>query len=384
MEILALAFILVMALTLQGWVFNRFVFKNMDYSCRFSTDKAHEGDNIFLVETVQNKKLLPVPWLKVDIHTSRWLDFAKTNSVITRDGRRVSSTFFLKSYQKTTRRWYLKCMKRGVFKIGNVTLIGGDLLRYGINSVPMPVNTGLTVYPEVIDIEEMFTSTRHVLGDTVVRRWIIDDPFIVSGTREYMPTDPMKSIHWPATARQGNLMVRKNDFTSRLSMTVILNIQSMEFEYEHVADRDLAELGIKVAATLIDRSVTTACPVRFATNACTIDDRTQMVLTQEAVGREHVEELMEILAKLELMNIRDFKEFLDSLTGKIQNSDVYILASYISEVECDRLRSLRNYNNSVRIILLNKFVNMADLPGDIEVCFRTDSDVSGKDWKDNG
>jgi hypothetical protein len=158
----------------------------------------------------------------------------------------------------------------------------------------------------------------------------------------------------------------------------------MEFEYEHVADRDLAELGIKVAATLVDRSVATACPVRFATNACTMDDRTQMVFTREAAGREHVEELMEILAKLELRNVRDFKEFLDSLTGKIQNSDMFILTSYISEAECDRLRLLMQYNNNVRIIMLNRFVNTADLPGDIEVCFRTDSDVCGKEWKDNG
>jgi uncharacterized protein (DUF58 family) len=384
MEIIAIAVIFILAVAMQGWIFTKYVFRKLDYSCKFSTDKAYEGDSLFLVETVQNRKLLPVPWLKVDIHTSRWLEFARTNSVITRDGRRVSSTFFLRSYQKTTRRWNLKCMKRGVFTIKNVTLIGGDLLRHGTDSIPVTVNTTLTVYPEVINIKEMFSSTRHVFGDMLVRRWIVDDPFIVSGTREYMPSDPMKRIHWPVTAKQGRLMVRKNDFTSRLSITVVLNIQSLEFEYEHVAYRDLIELGIKVAATLIDNSMKTSCPVRFATNACTLDDRNRMVFTGEASGREHVEELMEILAKLELKNVRDFKDFLDIITGKVQNSDVIILTSYTSKVEFDKIRLLKLYNNSVRLVLLNSFVNTDDIPDDIEVFYRTDIDVSTKGWQDNG
>jgi len=143
-------------------------------------------------------------------------------------------------------------------------------------------------------------------------------------------------------------------------------------------------LGIKVAATLIDNSMKTSCPVRFATNACTNDNTNQMVFTREASGREHVEELMEILAKLELKNVRDFKDFLNIMPGKIQNSDVIILTSYTSKTEFDKIRLLKLYNNSIRLVLLNSFVNSDDIPDDIEVFFRTDIDVSTKGWQDNG
>ena len=36
-----------------------------------------KGDRIKVIEIVHNSKLLPVPWLKVDIHTSRWLNLQR-------------------------------------------------------------------------------------------------------------------------------------------------------------------------------------------------------------------------------------------------------------------------------------------------------------------
>lgn len=115
MEIIALALIFAAALWLQVWLFARHAFTKLEYRCEFSSSEAHEGDSLYLVETVYNRKLLPVPWLKVDIHSSRWLDFAGTCSVVAQDSRRVTSSFILKGYQKVTRKWKLKCLKKRGF-----------------------------------------------------------------------------------------------------------------------------------------------------------------------------------------------------------------------------------------------------------------------------
>jgi hypothetical protein len=226
MDVIALLIILLAVLWLQAYVLGNYAFRKLDYECKFSVSEAHEGDTIYLVETVYNGKLLPVPWLKVDIHTSRWLDFAGTCSVIAQDDRRVTSSFLLKSYQKTTRKWKLKCVKRGIFHTENVTLIGGDLLNLCNISDALPVNMTLTVYPEIVDLDEIFVPVNLLQSDKVVSRWIIDDPFMFSGIREHTPGDPMNRIHWPATARSSKLMVRKNEFTSQQNLTVILNMQS--------------------------------------------------------------------------------------------------------------------------------------------------------------
>lgn len=98
MEVLAFAFTILVFFTMQKWVFDKFAFKKLEYKCEFSVQEAYEGDEILLVETIRNKKFLPLPWLKVDIHSSRWLDFAGTCSVVTQDDRRVLH-WFLRSYR---------------------------------------------------------------------------------------------------------------------------------------------------------------------------------------------------------------------------------------------------------------------------------------------
>ena len=263
MEAVSFIIIFIAALWLQNWLFSRFAFTGLEYRCEFSTPEAHEGDNIYIIETVYNRKPLPIPWLKVDIHSSRWLDFAGTCSVVAQDNRRVTSSYVLKGYQKTTRRWKLKCLKRGVFLTENVTLVSGDLLNFNVVSVPVKVDARLMVYPEVINLEDMFMPVNFLQSDNIVKRWIVDDPFIVSGAREYTSGDPINRIHWPATAKEGNLMIRKNDFTSQFSITILLNMQSSLYEYVDVIDRNLVELGIKTAATLLDRALGINVPVRF-------------------------------------------------------------------------------------------------------------------------
>lgn len=366
MEIIALVILLFIALGLQGALFRNYFFHRLDYSCTFSAHEAHEGDEIYFIEEVHNKKLLPLPWLKADIHSSRWLDFAGAHSVITQESRHVTSTFFLKSFQKTTRRWKLKCLKRGVFETENVTLTGGDLLGNNVMSIPVNVGASLVVYPQTLNLEELLVPVNYLQGETIVKRWILEDPFVVSGAREYRSGDPMNRIHWSATAREGGLMVRKNDFTSETNLTILLNIQSREFEPDSVVDRDRIELGIKVAATLLDRALKMSLPVRLGTNGCTLDENSKMVFTGEASGRAHVGELLKILAKLKLRNIRDFEDFLDEHKGKISNSDVAIITSYTSEGILGYARGFNRSGNRVKLIVLNPHIEVGDLPHDLE------------------
>ncbi|HOA97611.1 MAG TPA: DUF58 domain-containing protein, partial [Acetivibrio saccincola] len=226
MEILALIIIFLAAVYIQGFLLNFFLFHNLEYSCSFSVDKATEGDSIFLEEIIYNKKPIPISWIKAEIYTSKWLDFAGKDAVIAQESRFVTSNFFLKSYQKTTRRWNVKCLKRGYYKIDKITLVGGDFLgSFSESSDVIDVEAQLLVYPAPVVLEWCFRPASRIIGDTIVRRWINDDPFMFSGIREYMPGDALNRIHWKATASRNRLMVKKNDFTANLKTAVVLNIQ---------------------------------------------------------------------------------------------------------------------------------------------------------------
>lgn len=353
MDVIALALIFAVILSLQTTLLCEFCFRKLNYKCEFSVPEAHEGDSLYLVETVYNCKLLPVPWLKVDIHSSRWLDFAGTCSVIAQDDRRVTSSFTLRSYQRTTRKWKLKCLKRGVFTTENVTLVSGDLLNFRIVSIPVAVNAQLMVYPEIVDLDELFTPVNLQQSDKTVNRWIVDDPFMVSGIRQYAPGDPLNRIHWPATARAGRLMVKKNDFTSQRSLTILLNMQSQLYEYTDTINKKNAELGIKVSATLLDRALKEGSPVRLGTNGCTSPDARKEIFTGEAADKEHVSDLFKILARLLMRNVMDFEVMLDEVIPVLENTEVVIITAYMSKRMCEQSDQLVLAGNTVSIILLD-------------------------------
>ena len=366
MEVLALALIAFVIMAFQAYIFRNFSLKNVEYKCEFSINEAHEGDEIYLIETVYNGKILPVPWLKVELNTSRWLDFAETRSVLAQDNRYVTSSFFLKSHQKIIRKWKLKCIKRGIFHIDRISLVTGDLLGNTVDSIGVDVNANILVYPQTIELEKTFTPVNYLQGDIIVKRWIIEDPFIVSGIREYTASDPMNKIHWTSVARTGRLMVRREDYTSQHGLSVFLNIQSIENEYFESVYKYYIELGIKAAATIFDTALRSGIPARFATNGTTSDGNRQMIFTNEASGRSHIQSLLSILAKLELRRIKDFEDFLRDVYKDITNSEIILITSYLTEPICGLLRQMKIRNNRIRILITNTNIDSSILPTDID------------------
>lgn len=379
MEILALVVIALAVIAVQSFVFRNYGLNKLEYKCYFSVNEAHEKDEIFLVEEVYNGKLLPVVWLKAELNTSRWLDFAETRSVLAQENRFVTSSFFLKSHQKVTRRWKLKCIKRGVFHIDRISLVTGDLLGNSVNSKGLYIKPGLMVYPQTIDLDKTFIPVNYLQGDITVKRWIIEDPFIVSGVREYASGDPMNKIHWNSAAHTGRLMVRREDYTSQNGVSVFLNIQSIENEYFDSVYKDYIELGIKACATIFDICLRSGIPARFACNGTTDSKTRDMIFTTEATGRGHMQSLFSILARLELRRIRDFEDFLRDTGKDIVNSEVVFITSYLNDKITGLIRTMKNRNNRVKILVTNKNIESGLVPGDIETyILREDLDINGE------
>lgn len=354
MEILALIIMALFFIFCQEYILIKYLFHKLDYSCKFSVDKACEGDDIFFEEVIHNRKFIPVPWIKAEIYTSRWLEFANKDVVTAQESRFITSNFYLRSYQKTTRRWKVKCLKRGVYDIDKVTLVGGDLLGIfsSISSV-LSTKAELLVYPATIRLERSFIPASLTLGDTIVKRWIIDDPFIFAGTRQYNPGDSLNRIHWKATAKQGSLMVRKNDFTTHLRVAIILNIQSQDIEPDDVIYKEYIEFGIKVAATILERTKQEGLSVRFASNGGTVGGSENVIFTGEANSKEHVNDLLEIISRLKLRKNQEFESFLEEVSLHYENTEVIILTSYLTEKICEIISKIKRVNNSVSIIGLN-------------------------------
>ena len=82
-------------------------------------------------------------------------------------------------------------------------MTAGDLLGIKDPFSQNNLQANLVVYPSIIPMQEVPLPSHNWQGDISVRRWIVDDPFIISGVREYRAGDGMNQISWKATARTG-------------------------------------------------------------------------------------------------------------------------------------------------------------------------------------
>lgn len=119
--------------------------------------------------------------------------------------------------------YHLRSAKRGQFVIGPVTAEFSD--PFGLSFHRHAIDDGdlLTVTPAAVELPETgLAGARGHDGVTATRiRANPSDDDVM--TREYRHGDPMRRVHWAATARHGALMVRQEESVTTPEATVILD-----------------------------------------------------------------------------------------------------------------------------------------------------------------
>ncbi|MCI8622773.1 MAG: DUF58 domain-containing protein [Provencibacterium sp.] len=330
MELIALLVIAAAIVYGQNFLFSHFALKRLEYRCSLSASEAVEGDEIELIETIENRRWLPAPWLKSEITTSRWLDFAGSQSAVTDETRFVPSFFMVRGYQRVERRWKVRCLKRGEYRIEKITLVSTDLFGNLSISKPVEADAHLLVLPRPSGPLPDLLSPRYLQGDRAAPRHLLPDPFFRTGAREWDDRDPSGRIHWGATAKTGRLMVYENEYTSRQNLGVILNMQSRPFENAGVIDREKIEEAIRLCAAAFEKALLSLFPLRFFTNANTTEGY-EPTITAENWGEDYTDSLMRTLAYLQNRSTESFPAFLNRLSGRMMVSDVLIITAYADE-----------------------------------------------------
>lgn len=327
MELLALVVLLLSGVALQKLLYRKRGFSRLEYTCYFSQEEAQEGDEVFLVEELSNRKWLPLPWLKAEITSSKWLDFADAQSIVTDQTRYVSSYFVLKSYHKIQRRWKVRCKRRGVFRLDHVVLVASDLLGGLSLSQSVPAAACLTVLPRSpeADWDLLF---RNLTGERAVRRNLIPDPYTFAGVREFQRGDSTRNINWRATARTGLLMVTERESAASQNLAVILNMQSREFEGPRIADSASVENAIRAAASCLRSAVWRNLPVRLYTNG--VAGEQKGLISEAGSGPEHLDGLLRLLAALEDSTSERFADYLARIAERVDCAAVVIVSCFFN------------------------------------------------------
>ncbi len=340
MELIAILIIVGIVVFVELFLYRKMVLKGIEYTVDFNVSEAFEGETIEIIEEVSNNKWLPVPWLKTELSTSRWLEFTGSAAARGSDARFVPSVFALKPYQKCTRTRKAVALKRGEFTLESTSLIGGDLLGLASVSKSVKTNRSIRILPSPYEVGEGELSSEELSGEIITRRFICDDPFLKSGSREYTGREPMNRIHWSSTAREGQLMVFNNDFTTENRVLILMNMQKMAVGDPRppmIAD---TETMIKAGAFLIDMYAAMKSPVSFATNG------SGKVLENGGSSEEDYLGILRVLAGLENECDTDFCDFCNCIDFE-EITDIAVITPYIDDRIIEFARNQKRLGRNV-------------------------------------
>lgn len=234
----------------------RYALQRVDYGRHLSANRAFFGDTIVLDTRIANSKILPLPWVHILDEVPDELTFIKVRTTPAfRKGRAHLSSFLsLGWYHRITRRYSVQCLRRGYFTFGPATIRSGDLFGFFHNETTEEKLDYLLVYPRIVPLEDLGIGSKAPFGDIRVRRHLYEDPVRVVSTRDYAPGDPLKHIHWKATARLRRLQSRVFEPTTTVDLALFLDVRTVEAPLWGRVEQ-LLETAVIAAASIASHAV---------------------------------------------------------------------------------------------------------------------------------
>ena len=339
---------IVIALCFLQYPFLAWSLKQLQCSRQLSRTTAFAGESGEMIEVVGNHSPFIIPWLRLESHLSPYLKLGKQDSVQSLHETFYASLFTLMPYQQIRRTHQIQFLRRGVYELGNAALTSGDILNVFRFSLTQEDSVQILVFPRLLDADEIPPVLSQQMGELSRRRQLMEDPFLVRGIRAYQPGDPIRDIHWPATARVGQAQLRLHDYSARTRLLVVLNVQGEDMQWQpRLEDRMIPtmEYGFSLAATLCMQALENGLCAGFATNTSTQEDR-ETTLLLPSDGSATGEAILTILARLQTTRHQHFPHFLKEL-GAHSDLDILILSCYDNEEIRQARQDLEGRGNRV-------------------------------------
>lgn len=339
----------------QMLLFKRAGLRGVAVDRRFTKARVFAGESLEMIETIENRRILPVPWLRIETRMPTELLFGRQENLEIGGQRYHRSMFFLGAWQRVRRTHQVRAMHRGYYALSSYAMTVGDLLGVSQSSVERPMNCALVVYPRLLSREEIGLPATRWQGEAIVRRFINPDLFLYSGIRDYRPGDLPRDIHWRASARTGRLEVKQHDFTAASRLVVLLNVVARENQWDEAdeADRAVVEQGIRLAASLMCYAIQDGLEVGFGSNGCAKPAEGETVYLAPAAGPQQSEILLEACARLVIRRVLPFHVFLERLVLPA-DADVVIVSGYENDLLRQQVERLRACGNSATVLPVGK------------------------------
>jgi uncharacterized protein (DUF58 family) len=196
-------------LAARAWV--RAAAAPIDVRRRAGKGALLEGEDVWVTLDARPQSRVPAPSLVV---TER----------LTRVGERVTPLNRAGAAYRGT--YVLERMPRGRYAVEEAEATIDDPFGLAQAEVPLAVGGALLVYPRLVALDRLFTESGAHAQDG--RRLLLRRPtgFDLHSVREYERGESLRKVHWPTTARRGQLMVKELEDAPRDEIAVLLDAEA--------------------------------------------------------------------------------------------------------------------------------------------------------------
>jgi uncharacterized protein (DUF58 family) len=307
--------------------------KGLRVDLSLSKEAVVEGEEISIVETISNHKLLPLPILQLKFMTSRTFIFKDMENSAVSDNYYRNDMTSVMMYQRLIKTLMFECSKRGYYTINRMDVVCSNLFLTQEYVGSYDINIQLYVYPRPIEQIRSEATFSKMIGSILTKRYVNEDPFEFRSIREYQSYDGMKAINWKASAKTDSLKVNVFDYTSSQRVIILLNTEPETiWKYD-----DLNEESIRIAASLSRVLISQGIPVSLYTNAKDIITK-EILKLPAGSGSKHLQSIQETLSRIDLViEPMPFMPIIQERLMDMTRNDYVIILSYNQKEEMQEL-----------------------------------------------
>lgn len=317
--------------------------KHVAVHCAVDMSLVEPDEVITLTYRVRNTGIWPQPFVGFSIlfedgveirESEAWKEEHAVNSMF---GKMFSFAVSLKPHRAYRGKIHFSIRERGLYNLGRVYIETGDFLGFRSRARSYDLPERLICTARVLPEEQNVALSGGFMGEVSARRFILEDPSLVVGYREYTGYEPMKRISWTQTARTGQMMVKNLDYTMDADVAILVD--------EELCQKSAAEYCLSRVRTVCEQLEKAKVSYAVISNG-------DLFETRKGVGRKHS---LEIQRRIGLSRFARYRN-IDDVAAQLVSGDLlprgWIVIAPETNDRLDRAVALLQASMSARVCLL--------------------------------
>ena len=339
-------------------LWNRWSLYRMTYTRKFDEERVFVGETVKLSLELANRKLLPLSWVRVDDRFPEQMPPKERKLLVSGlpEVGLLSNLAALSGNEKVRWHYQIACQQRGFYFFGPVFLRSGDIFGIFEREMMVEERTRLIVYPNVQPLERLGLPAKNPFGGRRTPLPVFEDPTRVIGIRGYTPNDPMRRVHWKATARTQTLQVRIWEPTQEPQLILFLNVATMEKHWLGINEA-LLERTISVAASICQHAFQDKQAVGLIANA-SVPRSDQPVKVASGRSPHQMRYILEALAAVTSYATTTLPRLLRLESPKIEwGATLVVVTAVVSDALLTHMLRLRRAGRQLALVSLDRSFN---------------------------